>query len=89
MLEKKKTSVKEERHSRKSPLSDADARRLLASVSEVVVVRGKSSRRLPAKDATLDDLRGNGGRFRAPIVQRGRTLLVGFNAEELGKLIRS
>jgi len=87
VLDKTKTLVKEDRHSKKSPMSDAEARKLLASVSEVIVARGKSSRRISSKEAKLDDLRGNSGGIRAPIVKKGKTLLVGFSAEELEKLI--
>jgi hypothetical protein len=87
VLDSKKATVREERQSRKAPMSEADARRLLDSVSQVVISRGKASRRLTRKEATLDDLRGNGGAFRAPMVKKGKTLLVGFNQEELEKLI--
>ena len=87
MLEKNRVAIGEERPARKQPLSDADAKKLLRSVSEVIVTRGKTSRRLPAKDATLDDLRGNRGSFRAPIIRRGKTLLVGFSEAELEKLL--
>lgn len=87
MLEKTKTTVQDDRHSKKRPMSDAEAKRLIASVSEVVVARGKASRRIPAKEATVEDLRGNSGGIRAPIVKKGKTLLVGFSAEELAKLI--
>jgi arsenate reductase-like glutaredoxin family protein len=89
VLDRTKTSVKEERHSKKAPMSDADAKKLLASVSEVVVARGKSSRRIPAKEAKVDDLRGNSGGIRAPIVKKGKTLLVGFSAEELERLTKA
>ena len=88
MLDKKKVTVREERQSRKSPMSEADARELLDSVSEIVISRGKASRRLTRKEATLEDLRGNGGAFRAPMVRKGKKLLVGFNEEELKKLIK-
>ena len=87
VLDRKKTTVREERQSRKAPMSEADARKLLDSVSDIVVSRGKSSRRLTREEATLDDLRGNAGAFRAPMVRKGKTLLVGFNQEELEKLI--
>lgn len=87
MLEKKKVAVAEERPARQRPLSDAEARALLRSVSEVIVARGKTSRRVPARDATLDDLRGNRGSFRAPIIRKGKTLLVGFSAAELEDLL--
>ncbi|MFI5180231.1 MAG: hypothetical protein ACHQPI_02445 [Thermoanaerobaculia bacterium] len=72
-----------ERPAKKDPFSDADARALLATVSEVVVAKGKSVRTLAAKDVRLDDLRGPTGSFRAPIVRVGRRLLVGFHEETL------
>lgn len=88
MLEKSAVTVKEERPSKKRPLTDADAKALLSSVSEVVLARGKSVRTLAAKETTLDDLRGPTGGFRAPMVKVGRRLLVGFHEatlkEEIG-----
>jgi arsenate reductase-like glutaredoxin family protein len=87
VLDAKKVQVTEERQSKKAPMSDADARKLLHSVTEVVLARGKAIRRLSSKEATLDDLRGPTGAFRAPMVRRGRKLLVGFSEEELKKLI--
>ncbi|MCA1582943.1 MAG: hypothetical protein LC796_16460 [Acidobacteria bacterium] len=88
MLDTRKVKVGEERQSRKAPLSRADAQALLDSVTWVIVARGKTSRRLKREQATLDDLKGHTGGFRAPIVRRGKTLLVGFNEAELEKLIR-
>jgi len=87
VLERKKAGVREERQSRKAPMSDADARKLLDSVSEIVISRGKATRRLTRKEANVEDLRGNAGAFRAPMLKKGKTLLVGFNEEELEKLI--
>lgn len=90
MLTKTRADVAAERPSKKEPLSDGDARALLASVSEVIVAKGRSVRTLPAKDARLDDLRGPTGNFRAPIVKVGRRLLVGFHEETLrGELARA
>ena len=89
MLERKKAEIKEERAARKEPLSDAEARKLLASVDEVVISKGKASRTLAAKDAKVADLRGPTGNIRAPIVRKGRTLLVGFNEAALKDLIGS
>ncbi len=88
MLDAKKVQVTEERQSKKAPMSDAEARRLLDSVAEVVLARGKSIRRLTRAEATLDDLRGQSGGFRAPMVRRGKTLLVGFHEEQLNSLLR-
>lgn len=83
VLDARKVNVKDERASKKRPLSDADAKALLASVDEVVLSRGKSQRRVRAKDTTLDDLRGPTGGFRAPMVKIGRRLLVGFSKDAL------
>ncbi len=88
MLDARKVEVGEERQSKKAPLSRSDAQALLDSVTWVIVARGKSSRRLKREEATLEDLKGHTGGFRAPIVRRGKTLLVGFNEAELEKLIR-
>lgn len=62
-------------------------RKLLASVREVVIARGKKADRRAAKDVGLDDLRGRTGNFRAPIVRRGKVLLVGFHRESLQELV--
>jgi hypothetical protein len=87
VLDAKKTEVKEERASRSRPMTDDEARRLLRSVDEVVLVRGKSRRVLAAKDATLEDLRGPTGGFRAPMLKAGRRLLVGFNKDALEETV--
>ena len=89
VLDRTKTKVKEERASKKAPLTDAEAKELLGSVERVVLVRGKARRELPAKEATLDDLRGPTGGFRAPMVKRGKQRLVGFNAEALEDVLGS
>jgi hypothetical protein len=87
VLDARKVAVREERISKKEPLSDPEARALLKSVSEVVIAKGKSTRRLRASEAKLADLRGPTGNFRAPMVRKGKTLLVGFGAEALEELI--
>ncbi len=83
MLEQTKSRVASERPSKKQPLTDADVRSLLASVTEVVLARGKAVRTLPAKEASPDDLRGPTGNFRAPMVRLGKRLLVGFHEATL------
>ena len=64
-------------------MSEKDVRGLLKEVDEVVLAKGKAARMLPAREATLNDLRGPTGNFRAPIVRIGRHLLVGFHEETL------
>lgn len=87
MLDKKKVAIGEERAAKKQPFSDAEAKALLASVSKVIVAKGKAFRELSASDATLDDLRGPTGNFRAPMIRKGKTLLVGFHPPTLETLI--
>lgn len=79
--------MKVERPSRKEPFSDAEVRRLLASVREVVIARGRQAERRPAKEVRPADLEGPTGNYRAPIVRRGTTLLVGFHRESLEALV--
>lgn len=87
MLSKSGTTVGEERSSRQQPLSDADARALLAQVDELLVARGRRVERKAARSARLADLKGPTGNYRAPIVRRGRTLLVGFHVAALSELL--
>ena len=87
MLDSRRTSIREERQSKKEPLSDAEARALLKSVSEVVIAKGKSSRRLLSSKAALSDLKGPTGNYRAPMVKKGKKLLVGFSEEALKELL--
>ena len=42
---------------------------------------------LPAAKAKLDDLRGPSGNYRAPMIRKGKTLVVGFNAEILDDVL--
>lgn len=79
--------ILEERSTRK-PLSEEEVKALLSSVEEVVIAKGKSSRRLKATEASPADLRGPTGNFRAPMLRRGKTLLVGFNEPALLEILR-
>ena len=85
MLDATKARIVTTRLSKSDPLSEKDVRALLKEVDEIVVAKGKSTRTLPAREATLDDLRGPTGNFRAPMVRIGRRLLVGFHEETLRK----
>ena len=87
MLDARRVSIREVRQSKKQPFSDADVRALLKSVSQVILAKGKASRRLAASAAKLADLKGPTGNYRAPMVRKGKTLLVGFSEEALGALV--
>jgi arsenate reductase-like glutaredoxin family protein len=87
VLEAASTKVAVERSSRKDPLTDQEVRDLLARVSTVTLARGKKVETRAASSVTPDDLRGPTGNFRAPMILKGRTLVVGFNAEALRELL--
>lgn len=77
----------EERHSRKEPLDDAEARQLVESVKRVLVTRGRKVEEFDPASVDVDQFKGRTGNYRAPIVRIGDTLLVGFHAETLGELV--
>jgi hypothetical protein len=86
VLTEKKATVAEER-STKQPLSAAEVKALLAGVETVVIARGRSAERRPAREVKPDDLKGPTGNFRAPLLRRGKTLLVGFHPDSLTALL--
>jgi hypothetical protein len=85
VLDVTKARVATTRKAKTEPLTEADVRGLLKEVDTVVIAKGKSTRTVPARDATLDDLRGPTGNIRAPLMRIGRRLLVGFHEETLRK----
>jgi hypothetical protein len=87
VLKSSGTGIADERSTRASPLTDTDARALLRAVDEVWIARGRGLDRRPAKRCRPADLRGPTGGYRAPIVRRGRTLLVGFHRAALDELL--
>ena len=87
VLDRNKAVVTAERSARKEPLSDKDVRELLKQVNTVVVAKGKKSNRLEAKKVKLADLKGPTGNYRAPIVLRGKTLVVGFSPDTLEEIL--
>ena len=88
MLDDRQAVVHEERNSRKAPLSDKEARDLLASVTKVIVAKGKKFEELPAAKAKIADLKGPTGNYRAPMLRVGRRLLVGFHPETLEAFLK-
>jgi len=89
VLESSKLTPKQERSSRKEPFSDEDVKALLKGVREVRIARGRKVVVQPAKESSPDDLKGPTGNYRAPILQIGKTLLVGFNQDALEELVSS
>ncbi len=87
MLNRRGVEARTERSSREDPLDNTDARALIDRVSRVRIARGRKVVELPAAEASLDDLKGPTGNYRAPMVVAGKTLLVGFNVEALEELL--
>lgn len=87
MLEDRGADVRQERNARREPLSDKEARELIGKVSRVIVGRGKKFEEIPAAKATIADLKGPSGNYRAPMLRKGKTLLVGFHGETLESLV--
>jgi hypothetical protein len=87
VFESLEVDVRSERSSRKEPFSDRDVRDLLARVRRVVVAKGKKTTEPEAGKARPADLKGPTGNYRAPMVLRGKTLLVGFHREALEQLL--
>jgi arsenate reductase-like glutaredoxin family protein len=85
-LARNKISVKEEVDA-KAKLGRADALRLAAAATKIHVAKGKKVTSFdmrkdpPGKDALLKAMLGPTGNLRAPVVRKGKTLLVGFNAD--------
>lgn len=79
--------IKEEQ-SASAKLGAEKARELAAGASKIIVTKGRKvsvfdMRKDPPDDATLmQHLLGATGNLRAPTIVRGKTLLVGFNADE-------
>jgi arsenate reductase-like glutaredoxin family protein len=88
VLDATKARVATTRIAKRDPLSDKDVRALLKEVDDVVIAKGKAARTLKARDATLEDLRGPTGNFRAPMIRIGKRLLVGFHEESLRDELR-
>jgi arsenate reductase-like glutaredoxin family protein len=87
VLDGKQSRIVEERSARKEPLTDAEVRKLLGRVRSVTVARGKKVQTLDAGRVKPADLKGPTGNYRAPMVLRGKRLIVGYNADALEELL--
>ena len=69
------------------------ARELAADTSKIIVMKGKKvtvfdmKKDKPAEEDLLKAMLGATGNLRSPTVKRGKTLLVGFNEENYGKVL--
>ena len=86
-LAERDATAKETVNARKDRLGPEEALRLAHAANTIVVAKGKNVVRFDMKKDPPDDetllahLIGPTGNLRAPTVRKGKTLLVGFNAE--------
>ena len=82
----------EEVNSKKTTLGAEDALALARSVDEIYSAKGKNVIHLrmkdaPARDEILGALLGPTGNLRAPVLRRGKVLLVGFDESTFLRLL--
>lgn len=70
-LNRKGAVVRSERNARKAPMTEEEVGRLLSSLEEVILVRGRAFEVRAASRTSPQDLRGPTGNFRAPLLRRG------------------
>jgi len=69
------------------------ARELIAASTKIVVMKGKKVTEFnlkkdnPTEEELLKVMLGTTGNLRAPTIQRGKTLLVGFNADQYDNIL--
>jgi arsenate reductase-like glutaredoxin family protein len=66
---------------------------LIAAATKIVVMKGKKvtafdlKKDKPSEEELLGVMLGTTGNLRAPTIVRGKTLLVGFNAEKYAEIL--
>ncbi len=90
-LAQKKIEVVEQVDARKVRMGGADAVKLAREVNEIWVAKGKKilhfdmAKDKPSGAELKKALLGPSGNLRAPTMRKGKTLFVGFNAEEFAQ----
>jgi arsenate reductase-like glutaredoxin family protein len=91
-LASNKIEAKETLDAKKVVLKEADALQLASEVDEIYAAKGKKvvhlnlKKEKPDKATLLGVLLGPTGNLRAPALKKGRTLIVGFDADTYQKL---
>ena len=83
MLQKAGVTIVEDRPSRKRPLTDDEARKVLSNIDEVTIAKGRKATTFPAAEVNIAQMKGPTGNFRAPMLVTGKRMLVGFSADTL------
>jgi hypothetical protein len=86
LLAGRAVEIRAERSTRDA-LTEREVRELLRSVDEVWIARGQGVEKKDAAATRPFELLGPTGKFRAPLLKRGRRLLVGFNVPSLDALV--
>lgn len=92
-LANESVAIKEQVSANKNKLGRDDALRLAQDVDEVIVAKGKKVVRFDTRKESPDDevllkaMLGPTGNLRAPVVRRGKTLVVGFSDEVYGDVL--
>ena len=80
-MEASKIEVKEQVPASRK-LQATDARKLARAASKIIVAKGKKVQEFSNAGAgTIEAMLGSTGNLRAPTLQVGKTLLVGFNQD--------
>ena len=83
----------EELNAKQAKLGEKDALELVEQVNEIYAAKGKKLVHLnlkkdqPTRDELKKLLLGPTGNLRAPTLRKGKTLMVGFDAETYQKLL--
>ena len=92
-LGRKKVDLGTVVNAKKTRLGETDALELVSRVDEIYAAKGRKVVHLdlrkdkPGKAEILNAIMGPSGNLRAPAIQRGRTLFVGFNEEAFASLL--
>ena len=85
MLKTKNISIAKSVDARKEKIVAEQAWEILQKASEIIIAKGKKTIRLSpnptGKEAILSAALGRSGTLRAPTLQLGSTIMVGFNQE--------
>jgi hypothetical protein len=92
-LQRRKIDVKETVNAAKVRFEPEQALRIAREAGRIVIAKGKKvvtfdMRKDPPDDATLlAHILGPSGKFRAPAIRRGSTLLIGFDEDAFARVL--
>ena len=93
-LAKTEIETKKEQNAKKETLQFADAKKLLKTVNTLFAAKGKKIVKIDMKKEKPDDetlqklIIGPTGNLRAPTLIKGKSMIVGFNAEMFDEALK-